>query len=206
MKKLSFIAFLLVIWSIQACNNPRSKDSVSLAKDENKENDSLNDPDTSLFVPDEFSSTTRVFDDSDFAVEAADGGMLEVQLGKIAVTNASDQAVKDFGQMMVDDHNKINTELMNLAKQKDIVLPPAPSNRNVERIKKLNEKAGEAFERDYIDLMVSDHKKDIDKFEYASKSASDTDIKAFASKTLPILRNHLAKAKALQDNFSLKGN
>src|SRR5690606_9501857 len=119
------------------CNNSgRSKDSVELADEANNGVDSAN----FRSVPELGVEDVQPFNDADFAVKAADGGLFEVQLGKIAVANASDQGVKDFGQMMVDDHGKANEELMALAKQKGIVLPTAPSEDNVEEIKKLNDK------------------------------------------------------------------
>lgn len=202
MKKLNYLAALLILWAMHACNNPQSQDSVSLAKDANKENDSLAYTDTSVIGLNEFDTSMRTYNDSDFAIKAADGGMLEVQLGKIALTNASNQGVKDFGQMMVDDHTKANNELMALAKQKGIVLPPAPSQKSVDHIKNLNEKTGTEFDKDYIDHMISDHEEDITLFENASENATDEDIKAFANKTLPTLRNHLAAAKMLKDKLN----
>src|SRR5690606_17748039 len=123
------------------------------------------------------------------------------QLGKIALTNSSNQDVKDFGQMMIDDHTKANNELMALAKEKNITLPPAPSQKSVKRIKDLNEKTGGDFDKDYINFMVSDHESVISSFENASNKTADADIRSFVDKTLPILRNHLTAAKALKDKL-----
>jgi len=61
--------------------------------------------------------------DQHFMMKAAQGGMAEVQLGKLATQNASSQAVKDFGQKMVDDHSKANDELKGLAARKNVTLP-----------------------------------------------------------------------------------
>src|SRR6266545_5185813 len=63
--------------------------------------------------------------DTKFAKEAAAGGLMEVTLGELATKNAASQAVKDFGQRMVDDHGKANQQLKELAAQKGISLPTA---------------------------------------------------------------------------------
>lgn len=200
MKKLSYLLlFTIAAWSMQACNNANRKDSVELAEDANE---NLDSPDVSTVGdPNLGVTTTDSYNDADFAIEAADGGLMEVQLGKIALKNAADQGVKDFGQMMVDDHSKANEELKAIAKQKNITLPPAPGEKNIQHIKDLNAKMGSEFDTDYIDMMVEDHEKDINLFERAAKSAEDADIKAFAAKTLPVLRQHLAAAKTLKDQL-----
>ena len=59
----------------------------------------------------------------DFASDAATGGMMEVELGKLAEQKAASQQVKDFGKMMVDDHTKINDDLTTMASKKNIDLP-----------------------------------------------------------------------------------
>lgn len=200
MKTLGYLLlFTSVAWSMQACNNPNRKDSVELAEEANKEIDTpevnvIGDPNLGI-------TTTETFSDANYAVEAADGGLMEVQLGKIALENAADQGVKDFGQMMVDDHSKANTELQNLAKEKNITLPPTPGEKNMEYIKDLNDKTGNEFDKAYIDRMVSDHKEDIRLFEMAAERAEDADIKAFADKTLPVLRKHLAAAETLKEQL-----
>lgn len=200
MKKLIYLAVVLMAALMQNCNN-QPKDSVSMAKDANNKNDSVVNVDAIVVGLDEFKTPISVYSDADFAVEAADGGILEVQLGKMAETKASHQDVKDYGKLMVDDHTKINNELTILAKRKDILLPPTPSNKNINLIKKLNKKMGRDFDKNYINHMVSDHKKDINLFEEASKNTIDKDIKAFAVKTLPILRSHLAAAKIVKEKL-----
>jgi len=199
MKKLIYIiVFAITSWGLQACNN-RSKDSVDLAEDANNTNQ---DSSTFRTVPDMGVVTNDNYNDADFAVQAADGGMTEEQLGKIALTNAQDQRVKDFGQRMVTDHGKANKELMTIAKQKDIVLPTAVSRENSEHMADLNNKNGAAFDKDYMSMMVKDHKTTVQLFETASKQAEDADIKAFAIKTLPTLRQHLQSADSLNNSLN----
>jgi putative membrane protein len=198
MKKLSFIAVAcLAVFGFQACNDDGSDDAIKSA---NESNEVKQDSAEHSGANNQAASTVSE-EDSKFAVEAASGGMMEVQLGELAQQKASSQAVKNFGSMMVRDHSKANDELKALAGNKNITLPPAPGEDHMDHIKKLSEKSGKEFDKDYISMMVDDHQDDIDKFEKCSKDAKDPELKAFADKTLPKLREHLAAAKKIQDGM-----
>ena len=128
--------------------------------------------------------------DSTFAMKAASGGMTEVALGKMATEKGSNQAVKDFGQKMVDDHSKANDELKALASSKNMTLPTAPNAKDQATIDKMSKLSGAAFDKAYTKDMVMDHKNDITLFQKEAMSGTDPDVKAFASKTLPTLQEH----------------
>jgi putative membrane protein len=197
MKKLSLIVAACIAFSaFQACGDSESSDAVESANESNEvKQDSANHTGSGQ------ASGPVSEEDSKFAVEAASGGLMEVQLGQLAQQKASSQRVKDFGAMMVRDHSKANDELKSLAGMKNITLPPAPGEDHMEHIKKLSEKSGAEFDRDYMKMMVDDHQEDVDKFEKCSNDAKDGDLKAFATKTLPVLRTHLDSAKAIRDGL-----
>jgi putative membrane protein len=197
MKKLSFIAAAcMAVFSFQACNDGSSDDAIKSA---NESNEVKQDSAENTGAAGPVSAVAE--EDSKFSVEAASGGMAEVQLGELAQQKAASQKVKDFGKMMVRDHSKANDELKAIAMKKNITLPPAPGEDHMDHIKKLSEKSGKEFDKDYVDMMVDDHKTDIDKFEKCSKDAKDADLKAFAAKTLPVLKEHLAAIKKIQDGM-----
>jgi len=191
MKKAKVILTMaLAAWMFQACNNA-GKDSTDKA-------DSLNtEKDTSIAGP----GIAVADDDSKFAVEAANGGMSEVELGKLAQMKATNAKVKEFAEMMVMDHSKANDELKALAKTKNITLPDSVNSESKDTAKKLTEKSGADFDKAYVSAMVDDHKKDVAKFEDASKNLKDADLKAFVDKTLPVLKGHLAKITAINDSM-----
>jgi putative membrane protein len=195
MKKLSFVAIACIaVFSFQSCGDNSSNDAVESANESNEvKQDSAQNSDANQ------AAAPVSEEDSKFAVSAASGGMTEVQLGELAQQKASSQRVKDFGAMMVRDHTKANDELKSLAGMKNITLPPAPGEDHMDHIKDLSKKSGKEFDRDYMKMMVDDHQKDISEFEKCSNNAADPDLKAFASKTLPILRMHLDSAKAVND-------
>ena len=135
--------------------------------------------------------------DKKFIMEAASGGMMEVQAGQLAATNASSDRVKAFGNMMVQDHTNANNELKALATSKNVMVPDSMMAKHREHVNMLKKKTGKDFDKAYMSMMVMDHNEDVSKFQMESKSASDADVKAFASKTLPVLRTHLDSAKAI---------
>lgn len=138
--------------------------------------------------------------DRDFIMDAAIGGMMEVELGRVAAQQGSSDAVKQFGQRMVDDHSKANEELMSLAASKGITLPTTMDEKHHKDMTKLSAMTGANFDRAYSKMMLSDHKKDVSEFEKQSTKGADPDLKAFASKTLPTLKEHLQMASALPGN------
>jgi len=135
--------------------------------------------------------------DHNFLMDAAMGGMMEVELGRIAAQQGMSDAVKQFGQRMVDDHSKANSELMSLASSKGITLPTTLDEKHREHMTKLSGMSGEDFDRAYGRMMLTDHRKDVSEFEKQSTRGTDADLKAFASRTLPTLQEHLQMAEAL---------
>ena len=137
--------------------------------------------------------------DKAFVRSAAGGGMMEVQMGQLAAKNAASQEVKDFGNMMVTDHGKANDELKTLAAAKEVKLPEKLGAKQKEKVDKLSKLSGPEFDKKYMQTMVKDHVKDVEKFKKAAKNVKDTEVNAWASKTLPTLERHLQKAKELAE-------
>ena len=145
-------------------------------------------------------------DVSDFAVKAADGGMLEVQLGQLALTKATSPQVKEFAQSMITDHSKANEELKSLAQSKNITLPTTLSEDNQKEYNKLAEKTGKEFDKAYCEFMVKDHKDDLDMFKKAADNAEDADLKSWASTKVPVLEHHLSMAESMEDVVASANN
>jgi putative membrane protein len=135
--------------------------------------------------------------DKHFIRKAAEGGLAEVELGKLATQKASSDEVKKFGQRMVDDHSKANDQLKQLAQQKGVDLPTQPDAKDKATKSRLEKLSGEQFDKAYMQDMVKDHTKDVSEFKKESTSAKDPDVKNFASQTLPTLQDHLKEAKSI---------
>ena len=190
-------ALVIVLFS---CNNGPA-DPIKSAKKENAER-----IDSMINREQPVSSMAKLLSkkDADFMVNAANGGMLEVQLGQLAQTNSRNQRVKDFGTMMIKDHSEGAQKLKELAASKNITLPDAIGNRQQKEKERLQKKKGEAFDQAYIDLMVSDHKKDIREFDQEATNGTNETVKAFASSNLKMLHTHLDSAVSIQRVTSKK--
>lgn len=136
--------------------------------------------------------------DQSFVMKAASGGMAEVMLGQLAQKNGSAPAVKEFGKKMETDHSKANDELKTIASKNSITLPSAPGPAEQATYNRLSKLSGAAFDKAYADDMVKDHQEDIAEFKKEASSGQNPDIKAFASKTLPTLEEHLKMAREMQ--------
>jgi len=141
------------------------------------------------------------FSDRHFLVKAAQGGMTEVELGQIAQQKASSPDVKQFGAHMVADHSKANDELKGIAQQKGVSIPTKLDARHQATVDRLNKLSGTDFDRAYVNDMVKDHQMDVAEFQKASDSAQDPDVKAFATKTLTVVKSHLADVQSLQSKI-----
>lgn len=132
--------------------------------------------------------------DRNFFEKAAKSGIKEVSVSQATLDRLMNPQAKAFAQMMVSDHSKANSELMELAAKKGVVLPPKDEAPKL--MEKWSKKTKD-LDEDYIDEMVDDHQEAVKLFEDATKS-EDAEISAFARKTLPTLQHHLTMAKDLK--------
>jgi putative membrane protein len=140
-------------------------------------------------------SCSSAKDSAKFAAAAAQGGMTEVELGRLALQRAADSSVRDFGQRMVTDHTAANAELKSIATRKNIQLPTEVTSDQKSMIEKLAKLSGAEFDKEYMSDMVKDHEADVKDFQTQGNEGTDPDVKAFAAKTLPILQKHLQMAR-----------
>lgn len=138
--------------------------------------------------------------DSAFIMEAATGGMMEVQAGQIAQQKGMNQRVKDFGAMMVRDHSQANDELKSLVGNRIAIPTTLPQNMQQE-LDQLNSLSGKNFDSKYVSKMLEDHKKDVNKFADKAKSADDAALRNWAGKTLPVLQMHLDSIQAISKSM-----
>jgi len=147
-------------------------------------------------------SNANTSQEESFWATAADGGMAEVEMAKLAIQKSQNAEVKKFAQMMVADHTKANNELKALAAKLKVTLPTEIGSRNRSTIDELNRLNGADFDREYVQAMLDDHEADVQLFEDTAEDESDPQAKAFAAKTLPVLRKHLEAIKAIDAKMS----
>lgn len=186
MKKILFALLLGSTLSLQSCgDNKKESDSVENAEEANEMKDDRG---------------TGLDDDAtEFAVKAANGGMMEVQLSQLALEKNPTPAIREYATMMIEEHKKANDELKALAAQKNITLPTTLGEDKQESYNEMAKLSGDEFNKKYVEMMLSDHQKTVDMFKEAADDNENADLKAFAAKTLPTLQMHLDKIKTLED-------
>jgi putative membrane protein len=125
-------------------------------------------------------------------------------MGELGAQKASSGQVKAFAKQITADHKKANDDLLVIIKGKGVQVPSTRSAMHKSTMDKFRQQeAGKAFDRDYIEQMIEDHKADIELFEAAADDEKlDVDLRAYAKKTLPTLRDHLKQAQAIESKLS----
>jgi putative membrane protein len=144
--------------------------------------------------------------DSSFYKKAAEGGIAEVELGKLAQEKSSNANVKEFGGMMVSDHTAAHEKLKTIAASKNIKLPTSPSVGQMATKTKLEVLSGDTFDKSYIKGMIEDHEEDIKEFKKEATSGEDPEAKAYAASTLPTLQKHLKKIRQIAASAGVKAD
>jgi putative membrane protein len=137
----------------------------------------------------------KPYSDTTFIQEAAQGNMAEVKMGQLASEKGQNSEVKQFGQRLVTDHGQALSELKQVAQKQGVTLPSSLDEKYQKHIDMLQAQSGAEFDKSFAKHMVKGHSKGIRKCEMASQRSQDDDIKAYAQKTLPVLREHLQIAK-----------
>jgi putative membrane protein len=177
------IAASAFIFGASACNNtPKAEDSKEVAEEHNEAKFDDNKKEK----------------DAEFLVDAAEISLEEIQLGQLAQSRSKNTDVIALGKMMETEHTKSFNELKGLAEKKQITIPASLTEDGQEAFKKLNDKTGNDFDKEYCSMMIKGHKDAIDKFEKASRDSEDTDIRTWAGMMLPGLRTHLDHAETCQ--------
>jgi len=137
-----------------------------------------------------------------FLVQAASGGIAEVELGRLAQQRGSSPDVKGFGERMIRDHTQANRELDALATKKGVAVPEKLDREHAALRDRLSKLSGGDFDRAYMKEMTADHEQDVAEFRRVSEGAKDPDVRAFAAHTLPTLISHLDEAKRIESTLN----
>src|SRR5690606_5411977 len=155
--------------------------------------------------------TSGTFDgDRDFVEEHLEMGNAEVELGRIAQERATHPDVKAFAQELVRDHQAAGDELRRIATTANPNLSATIDDDAREELTELREEmaklTGRDFDRRYIDEMIDDHQEAVDDLQDKAENASHSEVRAWAAKTLPTVRQHLEKARSLKEALENAGD
>jgi putative membrane protein len=135
--------------------------------------------------------------DRQFMMKAAMMDMAEIQTGRLAVAQGASESVRQFGQRMIDDHTRTSQQLMQMASAAGFTPPQTLDSKHQAVAAKLARLSGAEFDRAYMKQMVKDHQEAVSLYQRQSTRGSMPDLRAFASATLPALREHLTMARSM---------
>lgn len=140
----------------------------------------------------------------EFVEQAGTSGLAEVEMGELGAQKATNGQVKAFAKQMAADHTKANQELVTAAKGKGVQVPSSRTAMHKALVEKFQQQdKGKDFDRDYMQHMVQDHKAAVELFETAADDDKlDLDLRSYAKKTLPTLRDHLKQAQTIQSKLA----
>jgi putative membrane protein len=263
-KRIAFMVVLMLVVSGTAMSQQQSKSADQQGQTTKSTQDTKTSKDTTSAT--QQSDMKVSSDDKSFVKKAAEAGMAEVEMGHVALKQASNEEVKKFAQRMIDDHSKANTELMQLAQSKGITLPAShnmgtgnqnntaassdsitPTGQHItgttapqagtqqtgtqqkndrtatgtthsdsskamkgnddhKKMDKMSKLSGAEFDREYMKHQVADHDKAVALFERQAKNGKDAELKAFAERTLPTLKEHQQMARDIHAKVGGKMN
>jgi len=136
----------------------------------------------------------------DFVNKVAISDMFEIQSSQLALSKEPDSDTKPFAQRMVADHQKTSSELKSLVEGGKVkaTLPTAMDSDHQGMFDQLKGKSGKDFDQSYDQIQVKAHQDAVALFEWYAKAGDDAELKNWAAKTLPHLKQHLTMAQKLK--------
>jgi len=129
-------------------------------------------------------------------------GDMDVRLGRLAQERGSSADVRAFGAMMVEKHTMAGTELKRIASRHDVTRDDRDKNEGKEHFEHLSKLTGKEFDTEYLDLMVDAHERAVSALEDKARDDDEhADVREWAAKTLPEVKQHLERAKSLRERL-----
>jgi putative membrane protein len=137
-------------------------------------------------------------DDVEFLNEALRSAQAEIELGELAAEKAHDARVRELGARAAREHTAELMELEGLLKGRHVVVSEEPSADAQLQVAALERLTGAEFDAAFLELMAAMHRKALEQYGAETHANPDEVLSDFASKHLPVLREHLRIAESLR--------
>jgi putative membrane protein len=136
----------------------------------------------------------------DFVNKVAISDMFEIQSSQLALAKQADADTKPFAEKMVQDHQKTSSELKALVDGGKVkaTLPTALGSEHQKMLDELKSKSGKEFDSSYDQIQLKAHRDAVALFDAYAKGGDNPELKGWAGKTLPHLKEHLSMAEKLK--------
>lgn len=177
-----------------ACDTRRESDSDSA-------NDNEDSKEVAEEANDEKFDDKSMENDADFVANTVAANYGEIKFAGLATQQSANPEVKKAAAMLVEDHTKTLNELKTLAQSKTITVPVEEDDEAKRKTERFSDEAGKDFDKKWCSEMIDRHDESIRKFENRMEKTQDADLKAWISKTLPVLRNHRDHLKMVHEKI-----
>lgn len=177
--------------ALAACNESRRGNDSNVNEPRNEAAAEANE--------DKFVGETEA--DAEFTYDVVASNYGEIKLAELANQRSRNKEVKSVAQMLLTDHTAALNELKTIAQAKAISIPVEERETAEKKIDNLADKSGEEFDKDWTNEMLEMHEEGIEKFENRLEDTEDPELKAYISKTLPVLKKHREELEALQEKL-----
>lgn len=142
----------------------------------------------------------------EFLVTAAQINLGEIELGTLAEQKGNNQAIRDFGKRMVEDHSKLEARLQELAKTKGVTLPTQAGPSVASLRSQFSADSGKQFDQAYLQHMLAGHKEAINEFENEIEHGQNAAYKSYAENALPVIQDHIRIAEDVAGKMHMAGS
>ena len=141
--------------------------------------------------------------DNTLIVNAINNDLMEIELGDYAEKFAAGQRVKDLASMMVRDHRRTKTELKSIARDKNMTVSDEMDTQHKAKANEIEKKKGPDFDKQYVDMIISGHTKNLNEFKSAQLRVQDKHLKDFMTRAITLMHTHLDSAKSVQKSLQV---
>jgi putative membrane protein len=191
MKKIYHFLAIAASLTLVSCNESRRGNDSNLNEDRNEAAAESNS--------DKFEGTKQR--DAGFVYDVVGSSYGEIKLAELANQRSRTAEVKQIAQQLLTDHTASLNELKTLAQAKAISIPVEEADASKRKLENMAEEEGSDFDKEWVQEMIDLHEKNIDTFEDRLKNTEDPELKAFISKTLPVLKKHHEHLRACEEKL-----
>jgi putative membrane protein len=194
--KPNFIFILAVAAVLAACNNKPNENNIANTSDTSQttaKQDVTQTPPVDTTQP-----MAVAIPDSTFLATAYNIGVFETKIAKLADKKSQDSKVKDFANMMIEQHTAMGKDVLAMLHKKNYAVPNDLPADLKDKWTELNKLTGKDFDKKYAEINVNGHKEAIEMFKSVLSNSKDADVKKLAGDALPKLQTHESHALAIQ--------
>lgn len=130
-------------------------------------------------------------DDATWLIAAHQGNLAEIAAGNAAVAQASNDEVRELGQMLIEDHTRLDAEVVRVAGELQVELPAQPTEMQRTDLEALKAIQNEEFDEAWVTAQIADHRATIAAAQEEAANGSDAAVTALAAEAVPVVQHHL---------------